>query len=408
MAHYIYTAKRGTGELYTSEIEAGDRYEVYRRVRTAGDEIVSVDEKGGKKKFFSLNLSFKIPFRSGIKTQDKITFARNMSSMIEAGLTVSRALSVMERQSKNVELKKILTALSAGISSGKTLSDSMLAYKKMFSPLFISMVKAGEASGTLASSMKVVAVQMDRNFALERRVKGAMMYPSIIFIAMGIVGVLMLTYIVPTLTKTFVDLKVDLPASTQFIISLSNLIRDHGLMVLGALALALAGLYFWSKQAQGKFFLHFFILRLPVVGNIIKEVNAARTARTLASLLSSGVAVVESVEITRNVIQNVHYKKILDEAGKAIEKGDPMSKVFAAHSQLYPIFLGEMIAVGEETGKMSEMLINVAQFYEEDVEQKTKDMSTIIEPVLMVVIGGAVGFFAVAMISPMYSLANVI
>lgn len=408
MAHYVYKARRTSGEIYSSDIEAGDRYEVYRKIKESGDEVVSVDEKGGKGKFLSFNFSFKIPFLGGIKSQEKITFARNLGSMIEAGLTVSRAISVMERQSQNQELKKVLTALNNEISSGKTLSDAMSGYKKIFSPLFISMVKAGEASGTLANSLKVVGLQMDKSFALQRRVKGAMMYPAVIFCVMILVGVLMLTYIVPTLMKTFTELKLNLPLPTRVVLGLSNAIRDHGLVLLALILVILGVSIWWSKRAQGKLFIHYAILKIPVIGGIIKEVNAARTARTMSSLLTSGVDIVEAAKITEDVIQNVHYKKVLNVAGETIKNGAPMSKVFLENTKLYPIFLGEMINVGEETGKIGEMMLNVAVFYEEDVEQKTKDMSTIIEPVLMVIIAAAVGFFAVAMISPMYSLVDVI
>jgi type IV pilus assembly protein PilC len=208
--------------------------------------------------------------------------------------------------------------------------------------------------------------------------------------------------------KTFTELKVELPASTKLVLFVSNALRDHGLLVLLTLIALAALIYFVSKTAKGKSLIHYYVLKIPVFGNLIKEVNAARTARTLASLLTSGVDVVESVRITKDVIQNVHYKAILDEVQQAIEKGDPISKIFTENEKFYPIFLGEMISVGEETGKMGEMLLGVAVYYEDDVDQKTKDMSTIIEPFLMVFIGAAVGFFAIAMISPMYSLVNVI
>lgn len=405
MPHFNYKAKRSSGEIYSGEQDAGDRYEVYKAVKQAGDEIISIDEH---RKHSLAKMSISIPFLGNVKTQEKITFARNLGAMIEAGLAVSRALSVMERQTHNKELKKVLSALGDSISKGQTLADSMLAHKKVFSSIFVSMVRAGEQSGTLAGSLKVVALQMDRNYALTRRIRGAMMYPSIIFLAMILVGVLMMVFIVPTLMKTFTELNIALPLSTRIVLGISDAIRNHGILLLLGIIILIGGVYVWSKKDQGKKVLHLAILKIPVIGNIIKEVNTARTARTLASLLGSGVDVVEAIQITGEVIQNVHYRKVLLNAREVVQKGAPMSQVFNDNEKLYPIFIGAMMTVGEETGKMSEMLMNVAVFYEEDVEQKTKDMSTIIEPFLMVVIGAAVGFFAVAMISPMYSLVNVI
>jgi type IV pilus assembly protein PilC len=407
MAHFIYKAKKANGEIYKGEKDASDHFELYKLLKESSEEIISYKEKASTSSGIK-NINISLPFLKSVKTQEKINFAKNLGSMIVAGLAMSRALSIMERQTKNKELKKILVSLQKGISEGKTLSQAMSTFPKVFSALFISMVSAGEQSGNLANSLKIVGDQMDKNYALQRRVRGAMMYPAIILIVMFIIAILMLTFIVPTLTKTFLELKVELPATTKFVIFSSNLIINHGLIVILAVIVAILVIIFWSKKDSGKKVLHYAILKIPVIGNIVKEVNSARTARTLSSLLTSGVDVVESVRITKDVMQNVHYKGILEKAGIAIEKGEPISKVFTENTKFYPIFLGEMISVGEETGKMGEMLMGVATFYEEDVEQKTKDMSTVIEPFLMVIIGGVVGFFAIAMISPMYSLADVI
>ncbi|MDQ5893383.1 MAG: type pilus assembly protein PilC [Patescibacteria group bacterium] len=407
MSHFIYKAKKSTGEIYKSEKDAQDRYELYRMLKESGEEVIDVQEKTSKSLSMK-NITISLPFLRSVKTQEKINFARNLGSMITAGLAMSRALSVMERQTKNREMKKILISLQKDVSEGKTLSIAMGAFKNVFSSLFTSMVAAGEQSGNLAESLKIVGLQMDKNYALQRKVKGAMMYPSIILIAMILIAVLMLTYIVPTLMKTFTELNLELPLSTKFVLFTSNLVRDHGLVVFLTTAVLIGAFVVWSKRASGKNIIHYAILKIPIIGGIIKEVNAARTARTLSSLLNSGVDVVESVRITKDVIQNVHYKAVLEKAGEAIKKGDPISKIFTENEKLYPLFLGEMMNVGEETGKIGEMLMGVAVFYEDDVEQKTKDMSTIIEPFLMVFIGAAVGFFAVAMISPMYSLVNVI
>lgn len=407
MSHFTYKAKRSDGEVYKGEKDANDRFELYKMLKESGEEVLDVQEKNSSS-MFSKGMTISLPFMHSIKMQDKINFARNLSSMISAGLAMSRALSVMERQTKNQELKKVLVSLQKDISEGKTLSQAMSSYKNVFSALFISMVSAGEQSGSLAESLKIVGIQMDKTFALQRRVKGAMMYPGIILSAMVIIAVLMLTFIVPTLMKTFTELNVQLPASTRFVLFISNALRDNGILVLIGFII-LVGLFIMFKRSKnGKYTIDYLVLKIPVIGEIVKEVNSARTARTLSSLLSSGVDVVESVRITADVIQNVHYKDILKVAGEAIEKGEPISKIFTQNEKYYPLFLGEMMNVGEETGKIGEMLLGVANFYEEDVDQKTKDMSTIIEPFLMVIIGGAVGFFAISMISPMYSLVNVI
>lgn len=407
MAHFIFKAKKASGEIHKSEMDAKDRYDLYRMIKETGEEVIDVREKGsGSLSFKKINIS--LPFLHSIKSQDKITFARNLGAMLKAGLALSKALFVMEKQAKNKELKRILISLQKSISEGKTLSESMTSFRNVFSQLFISMVSAGEQSGTLAEALRVIGLQMDKTYSLQRKIRGAMMYPAVILFAMVLIAILMLTYIVPTLMKTFSELNVALPASTRFVMSVSNLIVNHGILVFSIVLIIVGLITMWSKKMSGKKVIHYFILKIPIIGNLIKEVNTARTARTLSSLLNSGVDMVESVKITKDVLQNIYYKSILEKAGEEITKGEPMSKVFTENDKLYPLFLGEMMNVGEETGKIGEMLLSVAVFYEEDVEQKTKDMSTIIEPFLMIAIAAVVGFFAVAMISPMYSLVNVI
>lgn len=405
MSHFIFKAKRPSGETYSSEKDVADRYELYKLIRESGDEIVEIKEST-KSKGIHMEISLKIFNR--IKTIEKINFARNLGSMLEAGLALSRALSVLERQSHNKAFKKILVGLIEDISKGATLSDAMRKHPKVFSQLFISMVQAGEQSGTLAEAFKVVSNQMDKSYTLERKVRGAMIYPSVIVFAMVIIGILMFIFVIPTLTKTFVELNVALPLSTRFVLGVSDIFQNYGLVVLVVLIGGAFGLSWWAKQERGKKILHGLVLKVPIIGPLVQEVNTARTARTLSSLLGSGVDVVEAVSITAGVVQNVHFRAVLEKAGEAIKKGELMSKVFIEADKLYPVFIAEMMSVGEETGKTGEMLIGVAHYYEEDVEQKTKDMSTIIEPFLMIIIAAAVGFFAVAMISPMYSLVDAI
>ena len=406
MSHFTFKAKRPTGEVYAAERDAADRYELYRLIHESGDEIVSLKEKKVHKGI-NIPISLGAVF-SRVKAIDKINFARNLGAMVEAGLALSRALSVLERQAHNKTMMTVIGELIADVSKGTTFADALAKHPKIFSSLFVSMVHAGEQSGTLAQSLKVVATQMDSSFALERRIRGALMYPAVILIAMCIIGVLMFIFVIPTLLKTFTDLHVKLPFATQVILDISNVVQHQGIFVLAILIVVAVGFYMWSKRPLGKKIIHAVLLKFPVIGGLVQEVNTARTARTLSSLLDSGVNVVESLDITGHVVQNVHFQAVLFKARDAIKKGELMSKVFAEYGKLYPVFFAEMMSVGEETGKTGELLKGVAHYYEEDVDQKTKDMSTIIEPFLMLVIGAGVGFFAVAMISPMYSLVNAI
>ena len=403
MNHFIFKAKKPTGEVYNGQLDAADRYELYRLIRDTGDEIISVQERNIRNKSSGGTSIF-----NKISTPDKINFARNLGSMITAGLALSRALSVLQRQARTATLRELIADIIANVDKGVTLSDSLGQHPKVFSPLFISMVRAGEQGGSLADSLKVIATQMENSYLLTKRVRGALIYPAVILLLMVGIAILMFTYVIPTLMKTFIDLHVTLPWTTQILLNISNVVRGDGLWLIIGFVVVGYGYYRWSHSPGGKSIIDSLLLKIPIIGNLIKEVNTARAARTLSSLLQSGVEVVESIKITALVVQNVHFRAVLLKASDAIGKGGLLSKVFAGYTDLYPVFLVEMMSVGEESGKMSEMLMGVAQYYEDDIAQKTKDMSTVIEPFIMIFIAAGVGFFAVAMISPMYSLVNAI
>lgn len=389
--------------------EANDKFALYHVLKEEQLTIVSAEEiaTGGAGAFFSMNLDhFHIPFVGGVSMHEKILFARNLAAMLEAGLPMSRALSVMERQTKNHILKEVINDISERIKKGLSLSQAMKQHTDIFSAILISMTAAGEESGKLAESLNTVGVQMEKTYVLQEKIKGAMIYPSIILLAMLGIGTFLLMYIVPTLTATFKELKVELPASTQFIIAVSDFVRDYNLFILLGIVVTVLGVYAGIQTKQGKRILDWIVLHIPVVASLVKETNSARTARTFASLISSGVSVVDSLSITNDVIQNSYFKEVIEKAKKKIQLGEPMSEVFTAADHLYPTFVGEMIAVGEETGELSNTLLKVAVFYEGEVEQKTKDMSTVIEPFLMIFIGAGVGFFAISMIAPTYSLVD--
>lgn len=390
------------GDTYTSVIDAENKYAVNETIKNEGGVLVSAEEASDKKSSFN----FSINIFGKVKTKDKIFFARNLGAMLEAGLSAPRAFAVMGKQSRNKNLKKILVTINDDLAKGKTLSESMAMFPETFPSLFVSMVHAGEESGSLASTLKVIAEQMENSYMLTKKVKGALMYPGIILTAMVGIAFFMLTYVVPTLTKTFTDLHVDLPLPTRIVIGLSNFLKDHIFLSLFLILAFIVALIFAGRTAIGKRLSDWLVLHIPVIAPLVHEINAARTARTFSSLLSAGVDMVAATEITRDVLQNSYYKQVLTEANVVIQKGDPLSQVFAGAGKLYPPFVSEMIAVGEETGQLAQMFKEVAVFYEVDVDQKTKDMSTIIEPFLMIVIGLAVGFFAVSMIVPIYSLGN--
>lgn len=390
-----------TGEEISGTIEAMNKTDLAHKLREQGFIPVSINEKENGPKEFSL-LS-KLGFVSG---SDRIMFAKNLGVMISAGLPITRALEILSRQTNNKAFSRTIISLMNDTKKGDSLSDAMKKFPKTFSKLFVAMVKTGEESGKLSESLQLAGLQIEKDYTLMKRVKGAMMYPSIILVAMILIGVFMFIYVVPTLVSTFKELNMDLPFSTKVIIFISDSITKHTVFFILFLLAAVVLAIWFLRTEKGKILIGNIFLKVPLVSPIVKKINSARTSRTLASLISSGVNVVDALSITRDVLQNKKYKEILSLAMSDVQKGIPVSNSFKNAGKLYPILLGEMIAVGEETGKISEMLERLAVFYEEEVAEATKNMSTVIEPILMIFIGGAVGFFAISMIKPMYSMMN--
>ena len=408
MPKFTYVGTNSAGEKVEQTVEAADRFAVYAVARTEGHSISSVEEASVFSPGRFLNLNAINAKLSRVKGDELVMVTRNLGSMITAGLTVSRALSVIERQTKNPKLKIVVTTMVARINKGDGFAESLKEFPEVFNDLYVAMVRAGEEGGNLASTLQTLAIQMDRTNTLKKKIKGAMIYPSIVMIVMVVIGILMMIFVLPQITGVFESMDTELPATTQFLIATSNFLVNYTVLALGGMLAGIAGIIYALRTKWGKIATSWIIPKLPVIGTMAKETNAARTARTLSSLLNSGVDVLQSIEITQEVVQNVFYKKILKEAGVRVEKGTALSEVFIERSDLYPILVGEMILVGEETGQIAGMLGELAEFYENEVERKTKDLSTIIEPLLMVVIGGGVGFFALALIAPIYSIGDAI
>lgn len=399
---FSYRAKLQDGEIIEGNLESVSRFALARELRSRGSVPISISlVNNNSLKLLDFNNLF-----GRVSISEKILFTKNLAGMLKAGLSLNRALSVLQKQTKNPVFTKILVSLSNEINAGETFSFGLTKFPRVFSKLFISMSKAGEESGNLSGALSDIGLNLEKSHSLSKKISGALVYPGVIFFAMIVIGVLMFAFVVPTLAKTFQELNVDLPASTQLIVVLGGFFSSH--LILTFVSIFLVAFVFYSifKAKFMEKYIDLLLVKLPVIGTMTKELNTARTARTMSSLLLAGVSIVRAVEITEDVLQNSYYKKVLSESKESVEHGAPFSDVFKAHPNLYPTMMSEMIQVGEETGKLSDMLMQIALFYEEEIENKTKNLSTIIEPILMVVIGSAVGFFAVSMISPLYSVLN--
>ena len=266
------------------------------------------------------------------------------------------------------------------------------------------MIRVGETSGNLEEVLKILADQLEKEHELMSKVKGAFTYPAVILIAMVIIGIVMLTYVLPKLTGIFKEMNVELPRSTQFVIGLSDFLKNQSILSIVILVLiAISGKIFIGTQT-GKKAISYLSISIPLISNISVKINCARFSRIYSSLLRSGVPVVESLRIVSRTISNHYYRKTIEEGIEQVQKGVNLSRIIAKNTKAFPILVSQMIEVGEETGKTEEILIKLAQFYEDEVLQISKNLSSIVEPILMLFIGTAVGFFAISMMQPMYSI----
>jgi len=403
MPKYKYKAQLlATGAQVEGTAEAADKFELAKNIKVEGKLLLTATEAGAG----GFDMDRINAFLSKIDLREKILFARNLATMIEAGLPISRALQIFYKQTQNPKFREVLRSLIDDINKGTALSDAMRKFEDVFPPVFISMVHAGEESGGLVESLNTVGGQMEKTYVIKKKVKGAMTYPVIVLSVMMGVGVLMMIYVVPGLSSTFKEMDVELPPLTKVIINVSDFLQHQLILFLLGVG-TFVGAFIWFKRTEfGSRAIDFLVLRAPVFGKLVREFNSALATRTLSSLISAGVDIVHAISITRDVVSNVYYKDTLLQAGENVQKGIPLSKVFTEHPEIYPVMVGDMMEVGEETGGLSDMLKKIAVFYEDEVDNATENMSKIVEPLLMVVIALGVGVFAIGMITPMYKLMD--
>ena len=400
MPNYFYTAKSLKGEVYSGTSEAKDEYELARTLRGQGYVLVKAEIKKKTKKG---KIEISLPFL-GVSSKEKLFFTRNLRIMISTGMSLPGALDTLALVSKNRKFKDALLKIKTEIIKGKSFSESLEKFPDIFPEIFSNMVKAGEESGTLEDVLKSLTRQIERDVELKAKIIGAMIYPAVIITAMLGIGVLMLIIVVPNLAAVFADLDVELPVTTRLVIFLGTFMTEKWYLFISILLVSVFLFRLALKSKKGKKNLDALLLKIPVISSLIKKTNSAFTARTLSSLISAGIPLVRGLEITSKSLSNFYYKKALSEAAEKVEKGEKLSDVLMSYTDIYPLTIVQMIKVGEETGETSEILEKMADFYEEEVSNATKNLSSIIEPILMLIIGGVVGFFAISMVQPMYSI----
>lgn len=402
MTHFSYKARNREAAIQTGELDAKNRTELSALLKEKKLTLLSAEEIKTKKEFKIPGLGQKVGL------VDKMLFTRNLAVMLRSGLAFARALSILSEQTKSKYFKEVLKNVGEDVQKGSALADSLAKYPKVFNQLFVSMVRVGETGGNLEEVLDMLSIQLKKDHDITSKVRGAMMYPCVIITAMAGIGILMMVFVFPSLLNMFAESGAELPFLTRVLISISQLLQTQGpLLLVGFIALVIAFLKV-IKTPAGKKAFDGVLLKLPMIGGVIMKVNVARFSRTVSSMVSSGVSIVQALDTVSNTLGNYYYSRSAKDACMKVQKGLNLSEVVAEYGNLYPSMMIHMIEVGEETGSMETTLKQVAEFYEEEVDQFTSNLSSVIEPILMLLMGGAVGLFALAVIQPMYSIMETI
>jgi type IV pilus assembly protein PilC len=401
---YTYSAINRAGQTITGELDAENEYDLGIRLKKDELLLLEVARKGGGNGVSWLDRASGIMRVFGrVSLVEKMTFARNLAVMIGAGLSMTKSLEALRDQTENNFFKRMIERILDAVTRGKSFADGLREFENVFGVLFINMAASGEASGKLEGVLTLLARQMKRDYEIRSKVRGAMIYPAIIVSFLVIVGALMMIYVIPTLTATFTELGIELPLLTRIIIGASNFLLSFWWVVILGFAIFAFGLYRALKTAVGKGLFDRVVLKLPIFGPLIRKFNSARMSRTLASLIASGVDITKALNITASVLGNSLFREAILKSAEGIQKGIQLNVILKEYPKLFPPLVVQMVSVGEETGTISRMLLRLAIFYEGEVSDTTKNLSSVIEPILMIVIGGVVGLFAVAVMQPIYS-----
>ena len=396
MPVFTYRGTNRAGASVAGEMTASSKTELQSLLRRQQITPTKMSEKGKE---------FNLPtFGGGVNAKELAVFTRQFSVMIDAGLPLVQCLEILGSQQENKTFQKVLTGTRSAVEGGSTLSAAMKQYPKVFDPLYTNMVEAGETGGILDTILQRLSTYIEKNVKLQRAVKSAMVYPiGVLTIATGVI-ILLLWKVVPVFANLFAGMGVDLPLPTKIVIALSHFVGSiFGLLIVVGVVAVIVGLKVWYGTPQGRLAIDSVILKLPVLGLLMRKIAVGRFTRTLGTLISRGVPILEGLDITAKTSGNAVVERALNKVRKSLEEGKSLTEPLK-ESEVFPGMVTQMIAVGEQTGAMDAMLQKIADFYEEEVDAAVKDLLTALEPIMIVFLGGVVGGVVISMYLPLFSL----
>ncbi|MBU0637101.1 type II secretion system F family protein [Patescibacteria group bacterium] len=345
---------------------------------------------------------------SSIPLSEKLFFIQHLSIMLKVGISLLVCLKTLEKQTSNKKFSEIINDISSNVEKGTTFTESLKPHEKIFGQLFINMIESGEISGKLEEVLQQLYIQFKKQHELISKIKGALIYPVVLVVAIIGIGAFMMLVVVPQITSIFKELNTELPLPTKLLIGFSDTLIQHSILFSVSLIIFIILFIKILKTHRGKFIFQKLLLKTPICSPIIKKINLARFARTMSSLLKTDIMIIKSFQITANVINNLHYRNALKEIANKVKKGGKISDAVRNYPDLFSQIVIQMITIGEKTGELDYILDELAQFYENEVDQTMSNLPAIIEPILILFLGIIVGGMAIAIIMPMYSLSSVI
>ncbi|MBP7859771.1 type II secretion system F family protein [Patescibacteria group bacterium] len=399
MPKFKYQAKKSDGNNISGLVEADSQKIALSLLKDKGYLVYSLNDST---KEFDINSLIRF---NRVSDTERVNFTQNLAVMLSSGLPLSEGLEILLDQAQSARLKEIIGVLIKDTQGGKSLSESMQEFPDVFKSNYISLVKSGEASGKLDDVLKRLATTLDKDRQFKAKVKGAMLYPAIIFSAMLLVVSVLIIFVVPKLTEMFSSFNLELPLSTKILIAISSFAQKQWYIVLGGLVLLFFGIRQFNNTKQGSYVISRFTHVLPIFGKLLKDKEFTEFTRSLALLMASGVSIVDSLVITRESLSSPMYRDSVSDFIEKVKKGEALSSAILADKQ-FPSLIGKMLRVGEETGKSDEMLLKICEYFEESVDRKVAGLSVAIEPIVLVVLGVIVGGIIISVITPIYKLTS--
>ncbi|MBF0484122.1 MAG: type II secretion system F family protein [Candidatus Omnitrophica bacterium] len=399
MATFKYVGKDAESKSITGKISADDRNAVIEELRKRKLTIISVTEVKDEK--------VKAGARKKVKPEEVVLFARQLATMVEAGMPILQGLNALSEQTTNEGFKKVLTEVEMDIKHGSSLSSSFAKHPYVFNNLFVNLVKVGETGGILATVLDRVSTYMEKTLSLQRKVKSALVYPAVVVSMAGIITIILLVKVVPTFSGIYSSFGKELPPMTQVLVNTSNFLRSYLLLVVAAIVGLIFAMNRWHKTEKGAVAIDGAILRMPVFGELLRKVAVSRFTRTLATLVQSGVPILESLNIVEKTIGNRVLENVIKDVQTSVRQGESLA-VPLEKSSVFPPMVTRMISIGEKSGQMEKMLLKVSEFYDDQVDTAVEGLTSMIEPLIIGVMGIVIGFIVVALFMPILSMSQLV